>query len=161
MAKAVFTSLNGIVAIAADQAALDNLNVDIVKSNYTVVDISDEVFNNVRLNKSWISYDGTNITEHGRLGPNEVTDGEIVPFSVPTDQGIPVIINASQLELIIEKSKGELKNYLKGNENSTASSYLTALESINISTITFPMYQSLEEYMESQGHTVIHPLQLM
>jgi len=161
MAKAVFTSLNGIVAIAADQAALDNLNVDIVKSNYTVVDISDEVFNNVRLNKSWISYDGTNITEHGRLGPNEVTDGEFVPYSVPTDQGIPVIRTEAQLEFQINKAKKELENYLEGTTNSAASSYLASLKSIDISTISFPMYQSLEEYMESQGHTVTHPLQLM
>ena len=160
MAKLVVNSINDIIAIAADQTAIDNLVVDIVRSNYKVVDLEDIVFNNVRLNKSWISYDGTNITEHGRLGPNEVTEGEFIPFEVPVDQGIPIINNAVQLEHLINNAKDELKYYLTGTTNSIASNYLSALESINISTITFPMYQSLEEYMESQGHTVVHALQL-
>jgi hypothetical protein len=160
MAKAVFNSLNGLVAIAADQTALDNLVVDIVRSKYNVVDLEDIVFNNVRLNKSWISYDGTNIIEHRRLEPNEVTDGEYIPFKVPVDQGIPVVYNAFQLEQLINNAKYELKHYLKGTTNSIALNYLNALEAIDISTITFPMYQSLEEYMESQGNTVVHALQL-
>jgi hypothetical protein len=157
MAKIVFGTGGLPYAIAADQATLDAMNL--VQSQYDIVDVSDTIYNNVRLNKSTVSYDGSTVTENGRLQENEVTDGVYIPYDNPGN-GVPVIKTALVLEKIIEDTKKQINWYLESNTNTHVSNYLSFLNSIDTSTISFPMYVSLEEYAESQGQTAFHPLQL-
>jgi hypothetical protein len=144
MAKFIFHTDNSLFAIAANQEALDKLNI--IQSQYTIVDGSDDLFNKVRLNKSWAQFDGTNIIENSFLLPGEVSRR---PF-----------MTESNLKNYIDQIKNIINYYLQSNTSTEIQNYLTFIESIQTSSISFPMTQTFEEYVESQGITAINSLQI-
>jgi len=144
MAKFIFHTDNCLFALAANQEALDKLNI--IQSQYTIVDGSDDLFNKVRLNKSWVQFDGTNIIENSFLLPGEVSRR---PF-----------MTESNLKNYIDQIKNIINYYLQSNTSTEIKNYLTFIESIQTSSISFPMTQTFEEYVESQGITAINSLQI-
>ena len=69
--------------------------------------------------------------------------------------------NWSDINSIIKS----IEDWLESNDSKPLASnvtlYLNYLKSIDISSFTYPLNYSLESYVEDQGLTAIHPLELL
>lgn len=75
-----------------------------------------------------------------------------------------VIANESEMKQAIEMCINETKTRHYNSSSSLYTkqqNYLNALQSIDTSSITYPLNQSVNQYLISQGISVLHPLQLM
>ena len=114
-------------------------------SLYDVQTISDTDFDNVRLNKKTVSYDGTNIT---------YTD-ETWKFT-----------NESNLQAyVLEIVANACTNYLDVNESTDpqyneVKTYYDFIMNFDYSSITYDLDKSWEEYCNDNSITFLHPLQI-
>jgi hypothetical protein len=128
--------------IAENQYDLNNLNID--KSNYTIIEDTQINFENVKYGlKNAIKYNGQTITY---------------------SDNAPISINKNDLNNIINAYKISIQQFLKNNINhplySRWDDYYNQLNSLNLNSITYPLNKSLEQYLNDLGQTSLNPLQL-
>jgi len=147
MAYVVFTknseNIEGSVyKIAENDFDLNNLNIN--KSDYTIIEISQSDFNNLKLdNKSVKKYNGNIVSydEHNLIFPKK-----------------------NGMLFFIEQLRYKIKFFLDNNKNHTLynkwNDYYLQLGDLNLENIQFPLNKSLEQYLSDEGKTYLHPLQL-
>ncbi|SRR5210317_1318517 len=145
MAYFIFNNDNDIVNISANDADRDSLNINL--TDYIVKDVSDSDFNKLKLESHLVSFDGTNVS---------FTDREISTFS-----------NFGTKEEIDEKIsliKIKLKNFLSNNSGHSkyteCENYYNYLNSLDTSTLTFPLNKTWEQYCSDNSISFIHTLQI-
>ena len=155
MAYFIFNTDNWIVKIAANDADRDALNLDL--SNYNVVSVTEDQFNSVRSNEKNINYDGTTLTLTGRTEEVGDIDPEIGPAT-------SVSLSQTDLEYTLGNIKKELKNFLDNNSGHTKFSelqnYYNYLDTLDMSTLTFPLNKYWEQYCIDNSIAFVHPLQI-
>jgi hypothetical protein len=132
--------------IASNDSDLSNLNID--KNNYNIITDTDANFQFVQLSTQIvISYSSTNIITY------EQTPSGTVFFQTSNNLN-NYIINYSKC----------INQFIQNNPSnpwlSTWVSYNTQLLNTNITTMTYPMTISLEQYYKNNNLPVLNPLQL-
>jgi len=141
MAYLIFNG-NELYKIAANDTEKDKLHLN---DSYDVQTISDTDFNNVRLNKKIVSYDGTTIT---------YTDET---WKFPDEENLKAYVLVSV--------KSACEDYLNVNEStdpqySEVKTYFQLIENFDFGSITYSLDKSWEEYCNDNSITFLHPLQI-
>jgi len=136
--------INGsLCKIAENKSDLDNLNI--IQSNYKIIEVSQNNFNDVKyIIKQILNYDGNtvNYLDFEHKGP--VDKNSFL-------KEINVCKNAIKQFLDADK---EHPFYNKWND------YYNQLNSLNLDTITYPLNKSLEQYFNDLGQPSLNILQL-
>jgi hypothetical protein len=132
--------------IASNDTDLSNLNID--KNVYNIITDTDVNFESVQLSsQNVISYTTTNTIVYEQ-----------------TPSGTVFFNNLSALNNYIQNYSKSINNFIQNNPSnpwlSTWVSYNTQLLNTNITTITYPMTISLEQYYKNNNLPVLNPLQL-
>lgn len=135
-------SAGTLFKIAENQNDLNNLNI--ILSNYKIIQDSQENFNSVKHDtKTVISY-SENIILYGDAN---------ITFE-----------NYSSLSLYIINIKQLIKNFLDNNKTHVSYSlwndYYSQLSSLDVNSLTYPFNKSLEQYFKEQGLISLSTLQL-
>ena len=137
-------SCESLCKIAETEEHLNNLNI--IKENYVIKIISDSDFNNIKNNtKEILSVDGDNIT-YKEVMPTATIDSK-EDFDNRTQYNIKLITKL-------------LNNSTNSVFKSLYEDYLETLNNLDSTTITFPLNQKYEQYLESQSLFYLHSLQL-
>lgn len=131
-----------IYRIAENQNDFNNLNI--IKSDYKIIEDSQSNFNLVKLrNKFPEKYNNNTITY--------------------TEENI-IFKDKTELQGYVEVLKNEIKEFTDNNPNhplfSRWNNYYTQLNNLNLNNITYPLNKSLEQYFNDLGQTSLNPLQL-
>lgn len=131
-----------IYRIAANQTDLNNLNI--IQSDYKIIEDSEENFNAVKLNtKEALKYNQNTIT--------------FIDITVQ-------FFKKESLDNYISGVKFLIKIFLDNNPNHPLygqwNNYYNQLNNVNTSTFNYPFNQSLETYFNNQGQLVLNTLQL-
>jgi hypothetical protein len=131
---------SSLYRIAENQFDLDNLNI--IKSDYKIIEDSQENFNAVKF-----------ITKHPKY------NGDVISFDSKQNS-----YNKNELEVHVNSYKYLIKQFTDNNPNHPLldrwNSYYTQLNSLNFDSITYPLNKSLEQYFNDLGQTSLNPLQL-
>ena len=149
MAKFIFKKdsdnvVEGVLSfIANDQSHIDN-NKNWDESEFDIIDVSDDDFNNIKLGaKGIVSKNGTNVTYFD------------VTYNYDSEE---------KLNTEISKVTEKIDVWLSGNSSkpfaSTVINYKNYINSIDVSSIT-PLNTSLEKYVSDQGQTVVNLYELL
>ena len=144
MAYLIINNDGFLYKIAANDTDKNNQNCDF--SIYTTIDISDDDF--LKIKQELVDI---NISD----GSATFTDRDFTNHSVEEDQ----LKKQHENILLI------LKNFLNANNSSNSFydnclSYKNYLETLDYSTITFPLTKTWEKYCEDNSITYFHPLQI-
>jgi hypothetical protein len=136
-------NINGTLSrIAENNFDLDNLNIE--KSVYKIIEVSQENFDLVKFNKK---------------NPLKYNGNEIIYEDVNYH-----FKQKSSLNDYIEIFKKGIKLFLNLNKNSLVfnrwNDYYNQLNSLNIDNFTYPLNTSLEQYFKDQEQISLNPLQL-
>ena len=131
-----------LYAIAETQNDLDNLNI--VKSDYKILEISNDEFNLVKNGiKSVIKYNDD---------------------AVIYNDSSKIFKNKVELSLTLESYKQKIKNFLDNNPNHLLfnkwNNYYNQLNSLDLNLITFPLNKSLEQHFNDLGQPSLNILQI-
>ena len=131
-----------VYRIAETQNDLDNLNI--IKTDYKIIEISNDDFNLVRINnKEALKYNNNN---------------EVI-FN-----NLQYVFNELPLKNYVENFKIKIKNFLDNNPNhlffNKWNDYYTQLNNLNLKNITYPLNKSLEQYFYDLNQISLNPLQL-
>jgi len=131
-----------IYRIAETQNDLDNLNI--IRIDYKIIEISNDDFNLVRINnKEALKYNDNN---------------EVI-FN-----NLQYAFNELPLKNYVENFKIKIKNFLDNNSNhlffNKWNDYYTQLNNLNLKSITYPLNKSLEQYFYDLNQISLNPLQL-
>jgi hypothetical protein len=113
---------------------------------YSSIDISDSDFLKLKKSRATVTIDGDNVT---------INDVASTTFE-----------DSNALTLEIDSIKYSLKQFLDISSNSSkaiysvAQTYYNTLDIFDVSTISFPLNKTWEEYCEENSITYIHPLQI-
>jgi hypothetical protein len=135
---------NDLYRIAETEEHLNGLNI--LKNDYIIKTISDEDFNNLKSESKKIeSINGDQIT--------------YVDF-IKTKP-----LEKQEFDKILENKKEFCQDILNRKQNKPVilelvQQYLTALNNIDTSTISFPLDKNFTQYLHSQSIFCIHPLQI-
>jgi len=135
-------NLDGVIyKIAETEVDLNNLNI--IKTDYKIIEDTQENFDNVKLNKKIvIKYINNTITYID----------EIHNF------------NKDSLKIYVENFKKQIQTFLNNNYNhpllSKWNNYYNQLNNLNLDNITYPLNKSLEQYFNDLGQPSLNPLQL-
>jgi len=140
--KDLDNTLETLSRIVENDSDLNSLNI--IQSDYKIIEVSQENFNLVKFNKKKpCKYNGNDITyEDINIYFNE-----------------KVILNS-----YVEMFKKNIKHFLELNTRSLVfnkwNDYYNQLNSLDLNTINFPLNKSLEEYFSDLGQPSFNPLQL-
>jgi len=128
--------------IAENESDLNSLNI--IKSEYKIIEDSQINFENVKYNiKNAVKYNGNTIT---------YLDSTF-DFS-----------NKKILLNYISSIKLNIKNFLDNNKNNplfnTWNNYYNQLDTLDLDSINYPLNKSLEQYFNEQGQLSLNTLQL-
>ena len=163
MAYAIFTSDNNLVHIAANDSDRDALNI--MQSLCVIKDISDSNFTKLQLNTAGITYDGTNVTitdyDDGltRAANNlnrqvsDSTKDKLINFGAQADLD-------GYLKNITDRLGDFVKNNSSNSMYTVCNNYLTYLNSLDTSSLSYPLGKSWEQYCTDNSISFVHPLQI-
>jgi|TARA_R100001460_G_scaffold6517_6_gene17112 hypothetical protein len=146
MAYLVFNSDNSLFRIAANDTDLGNLNLpDPLGSSYNLQTINDSDFESVRKNLKEVSFDGTTITYTDQTWkwPNQ---------DVLNNYFVSIVYDRCEAFLNVNQDSHPMYNSIRN--------YQMDVQSFDISSLTYPMEISWEEYCSNNSITYYHPLQI-
>ena len=128
--------------IAQDQFDLDNLNI--IQSDYKIIQDSQENFNSVKLN----------IKQALKYNNNIITYGNMQNY-----------FTKNTLQSTVVNLKMQIQQFLNNNPNhqlfSRWNSYYNQLNNLELDSITYPLNKSLEQYFNDLGQPSLNPLQIV
>lgn len=131
---------SSLYRIAENQFDLDNLNI--TKSDYKIIEDSQENFNAVKFG-----------TKHPKY------NGDVISFDSKQCS-----CSKNEVQANVNSFKNLIKQFTDSNPNHPLldrwNSYHTQLNSLNLDSITYPLNKSLEQYFNDLGQTSLNPLQL-
>jgi hypothetical protein len=133
---------NTIYRIAENQSDLNAINI--IESDYKIIEDSQENFNFVKLNNKF---------------PFKYNNNAIVYINLTNAFG------PTELKAYIEDRKKSIKSFLDNNPPSHPlfnqwNDYYNQLNNLNLDSITFPLIKSLEQYFFDLGQPSLNILQL-
>jgi len=146
MAYLVFNSDNSLFRIASNDTDLGNLNLpDPLGSSYNLQTINDSDFESVRKNLKEVSFDGTTITYTDQTWkwPNQ---------DVLNNYFVSIVYDRCEAFLNVNQDSHPMYNSIRN--------YQMDVQSFDISSLTYPMEISWEEYCSNNSITYYHPLQI-
>ena len=133
---------NTLYRIAANESDLNNVNIN--QSNYKIIEDSDANFNAVKYSTKQAFKYNQNIITYVDLSIN--------------------FLKLNDLNEYVQENKTFIKQFLDNNPNhplfSRWNDYYNQLNSLNLTSITYPLNKSLEQYFYDLGQTSLSPLQL-
>ena len=128
--------------IAENESDLNNLVIN--KSDYKIIEDSQENFNAVKLNtKMVLKY-----------------NGDVITYLNNT----PSFKDKISLFNYIEDFKNRIKQFNDNNQNhplfNVWNNHYNQLNSLNLDNLTYPLNKSLEQYFNDLNQTALNPLQL-
>jgi hypothetical protein len=131
-----------IYKIAENDSDFNNLNI--IDSEYKIIQDSQENFDSVKYGTKFISeYNGDTIV---------YADADVL------------FKDKNSLDIYISGFKKNIKTFLDTNPNhplfSKWNTYFSQLSNLNTTTIEYPFNKSLEQYFKDLGQTSLNPLQL-
>lgn len=131
--------------IAENENDLNNLNI--IKSDLKIIEISSEDFNLIKLKKKFpLSY-----------------NGNIVNYADPNNE-IPKQMTSVNMQKSIDAQIETIKQFIKQNPNhpdkNKWNSYLSQLANFNVNSLNYPLTKSLEEHFNDIGQPSLNILQL-
>lgn len=140
----IFTKEGFLYRIASSQSVYD-ANKNWPDDLYEAITVDNTDYTEVKLGtKSIISKNG-----------NQITYANVTKY----------FFNQDTLISYINSTITTIEEWLESNDSKPLASnvtlYLNYLKSIDISSFTYPLNYSLESYVEDQGITAIHPLELL
>ena len=164
MAKAIFrlnseNEPNSLYRIARDENFL-NSNKNFDNSNYTILDITEDQFNDIKLNEIMVlSHNGSTIVTQ-RVDGSDSTDSDTPP-NAPAEY--VYFGNENDLKAYINVQINELTAYSENNSSHPISTLIdTYVEWLrNLDTSSVPLNISLEKYASQQGQEPISILELI
>lgn len=133
---------NSIYRIAENQFDLDNLNI--IKSDYKILEDSQANFDLVKYGNKSVSYNDNSLV---------YKDKQIIPIRFK---------NALECDILTKKDY--IEQFLKNNLNHALynrwSNYLNQLNSLDLNNIPIPLNISLEQYLKNQNQPSYNILQL-
>lgn len=133
---------DNIVHIASNETEKNELNISFPP--YEAIEISNADFLNLKKNISYATIIDENVSY-----TNFITT-----------------FNAEDLKTYLDGLKNKLKSFLRVPSNNSKSlntqiqNYFDYLNTLNISTITFPLNKSWEQYCDDNSISYLHPLQI-
>jgi hypothetical protein len=136
--------ISSLHKIAENQQVLDNIIKNEFQVNYTILEDTQQNFEDVRLSKKIVAKYNNNTINY------EITQ---------------TIFNKKEdLENYINNFKSQIKSFLDANLDHVYfnmwNNYLSQLNQLNLSSFVFPLNKSLEQYFSDLNQTYLHPLQL-
>jgi hypothetical protein len=136
-------NLDGVVyKIAENESDLNNLNF--IKSEYEIIEISEEDFNNIKYHKK--------------------TNAKYNNQTVFLDNFELIFKEKKHLSNYVNNFKNIIKLFLDNNSSHILfnkwNNYYNQLDNLNLDNITYPLNKSLEQYFNDLGQTSLNPLQL-
>ena len=136
MAYFIFNSDNNIVKIAADDIERDNNNINITASNYTLVSVTDEQFNKVKLNRGI---------------PTLNSDQVVITDIIDNKE------SENRLQEYLQDVSKTLKRFLKNNPShpkfDAFEQYQELVYGFDTSSLTYPLDKSWESYCNDNSIT--------
>jgi hypothetical protein len=163
--KSLEDTSHSLSRIAENEFDLDNLNI--IKSDYRIIEESQEKFNEFKYSdKRIIKHVGNTIYYEDNIWYRK-SDGlpsELMFFQDHTDKQGTFISGKEKLKNYINSYSDQIKHFLNCNPNHILfnrwSDYLNELNTLNLDNINFPLKMSLEKYLNGLGKTSFHILQL-
>tara|TARA_Y100001937_G_C7116426_1_gene330353 strand:+ start:411 stop:854 length:444 start_codon:yes stop_codon:yes gene_type:complete len=147
MAYIIFNNRGELLNIAANDT---ELGWWVFADNCTVKDVSQSDFDNVRFNLMTCSLDGDTINYESKLGID--TDGTPFTTYIWTD--------AAELQSHLDLLKNKLQESID-NGHTQYQDYLNYLESFDVSSLTYPLNQSWEQWCNDNGVNFYNTLQIV
>ena len=133
-----------LVRIAENEIDLDNLNLNTDKGVYKIIEVSNDIFNKVKLDIQTV------------VGYN----GDTVKYT--TSQYL--YVDSTEIKKHIDNYKSCIKNFIKNNPNHIKlnqwNNYYLQLENFDVESINYPLTSSLEKYFNDSNQTSLSLLQL-
>ena len=140
--KNIETKVGGLYRIAENQFDLDNLNI--LQSNYTILEVSQTNFNLVKFQNKFPYID--------------------VNYNISYTNLHEFNFQKNALQNVINESKKIIKEYLDNNSNHSLfnqwNSYYNQLNNLNLDSIIYPLNKSLEQYFNDLSQPSLNLLQL-
>ena len=131
---------SSIYKIAENQFDLDNLNI--IKSDYKIIEDSQENFNAVKFGTKHLKY-----------------NGDVISFN-----SAQCSYNKGELQVNVNSYKNLIKQFTNNNPNhplfSRWNDYYNQLNNLNLDNITYPLNKSLEQHFNDLGQPSYNILQL-
>jgi hypothetical protein len=128
--------------IAENESDLNNLNI--IKSDYKIIQDSQDNFNLVKFGNKFVE-------KHNN---NNITYIDQTNF----------FQNKNELQNYVDSFKKQIKQFTENNPNHLLfnrwNSYYNQLNSLNLDSITYPLNKSLEQYFNDLGQPSFHILQI-
>jgi len=127
--------------IAENESDLNNLNID--KSYYKIIEVSQSNFDLVKLRNKHVKYNGNTVIY--------LDETNSFKFKI-------------ELQIHIDNLKNSISKFIKNNPNHTLinrwNNYYTQLNNLNLDSIQYPLNTSLEQYFKDQNLISLSPLQI-
>jgi hypothetical protein len=135
--------IGSLYRIAENENDLNQLNIN--KSDYTIIEISQENFLGIKNNVRYAILD---------------TKNQQVTYDFKQD----IFFTKEDLKNRLNELKNLIKLFLDNNKNHSSfdkwNNYYNQLNSFNLDNITYPLNNSLEKYFNDLGQLSLNPLQL-
>jgi hypothetical protein len=136
---------NTLIRIAEDQQELNAILSTV--NDYKLIEITQEKFNDVKINKSPVI----------KYVDNDVIYNQNQPSSGH-------FRNSKDLKIILDPIKNNIQFFLDSNKNSLLfdkwNNYLNFLNNLNLESLNYPIESSFEEYLSKNNIFFLNPLQL-
>jgi hypothetical protein len=147
-------NLTGLIyRIAENQSDLNNLNI--IKSDYKIIEDSEVNFNNVKYGTKFVTQYSGDIVSY---------EDNIYFYADIVKDGNLIITAKEILKTYVFATKRSIKQFLDNNSNhplySRWDNYYNQLNNLNLDSITYPLNKSLEQYFKDLNQPSYHPLQL-
>jgi hypothetical protein len=151
--KDLDNTLGTLSRIAENDSDLNSLNI--IQSDYKIIEVSQENFNLVKFNKK----------NPSKYNGNDITYEDITKIINPSFPDLNGRFNTkADLNNYVEALKKSIKIFLESNKQSLVfnrwNDYYNQLNSLNLNSIAYPLYKSLEEYLNDLGQPSYSILQL-
>jgi len=140
--------------IAETESDLNNLNI--LKSDYTIIQDSQENFNDVKFFKKRVKFYNDNIISYENI--SELFEDQI------NKNNTLILTGKDKLKNYINSFTSQIKHFTDNNPNHSLfnrwNDYYNQLNNLDLNSITYPLNKSLEQYFNDLNQPSLNPLQL-
>jgi len=140
--------------IAETESDLNNLNI--LKSDYTIIQDSQENFNDVKFFKKRVKFYNDNIISYENI--SELFEDQI------NKNNTLILTGKDKLKNYINSFTNQIKYFTDNNPNHSLfnrwNDYYNQLNNLDLNSITYPLNKSLEQYFNDLNQPSLNPLQL-